>query len=94
MAQEREKLVLTNEEARAIVYEDSSEFEVIEDNIDSTSRWSEHHYVVVKRLSDGKFFADSYSQGLTENQDERAYEYSDPDFTEVFQVEKTIITYE
>lgn len=94
MAQEREKLQLTKEQAKAIVYEDTDEYEIIEDNIDSTSRWSEYHDVVVRRLSDGKFFADTYSQGLTESQDERAYDNSTPDFTEVFQVEKTIITYE
>lgn len=94
MAQEREKLILTADEARDIVYEDTSEYTVIEDSIESTSRWSEHHLVTVQRLSDGKYFQDSYSQGLTESQDERAYEYSEPDFTEVFQVTKTIIAYE
>lgn len=94
MAQEREKLILTTEEAQSIVWGDSSEYEVIEDTIESTSRWSENHSIVIKRLSDGKFFADGYSQGLTEMQDESPYEYSEPDFTEVFQVEKTIIAYE
>lgn len=94
MAQEREKLVLTNQEAQRIVWGDSSEYEVIEDTIESTSRWSENHSIVIKRLSDGKFFADGYSKGLTEMQDESPYEYTEPDFTEVFQVEKTIIAYE
>ncbi len=94
MAQKREKLILSKEEARLIVYDDSNDYEVIEDTIDDTSRWSENHSVVIQRISDGKFFADTYSQGLTESQDERAYDKSDPDFTEVFPVERTIISYE
>lgn len=94
MSQEREKLILTQEEGRAIVYEDDSRFQIIEDNIESTSRWSEHHVITVQRLSDGKYFQGGYSQGLTESQDERAFEYDDPEFEEVFQVTKTIIAYE
>jgi hypothetical protein len=94
MAQEREKLILTQDEARAIVFDDHEDYQVIENEIESTSRWSEHHLVTVQRLSDGKYFQDTYSQGLTESQDERAYEYSQPNFTEVFQVTKTIIAYE
>lgn len=94
MAQEREKLQLTKEEAQAIVWEDTSEYETISDEVVDTRRWSADHEIIIKRLSDGKFFADNYSVGLTEMQDESPYEYSDPDFTEVFQVEKTIIVYE
>lgn len=94
MAQEREKLQLTKEEAQAIVWEDTSEYEIISDEVVGTRRWSADHEIIIKRLSDGKFFADGYSVGLTEMQDESPYEYSDPDFTEVFAVEKTIIVYE
>lgn len=93
MAQEREKLVLTKEEAQAIVWEDTSDYEIISDEVVDTRRWSADHEIIIKRLSDGKFFADGYSVGLTEMQDESPYEYSDPDFTEVFAVEKTIIVY-
>lgn len=94
MAQEREKLQLTKEEAQAIVWEDTSDYEIISDEVVDTRRWSADHEIIIKRLSDGKFFADGYSVGLTEMQDESPYEYSDPDFTEVFPVEKTIIVYE
>jgi hypothetical protein len=94
MTQEREKLVLTKEEAQAIVWEDTSDYETISDEVVDTRRWSADHEIIIKRKSDGKFFADNYSVGLTEMQDESPYEYSDPDFTEVFQVEKTIISYE
>lgn len=90
---EREKLILTAEEARNIVYEDTNEYDVISDDIVSTSRWSEHHDIIVKRVSDGKFFESNYSTGKTEMQDESPYEYDDPEFTEVFPVEETVIKY-
>lgn len=94
MAQEREKLQLTKKEAQAIVWEDTSDYEIISDEVVDTRRWSADHCIIIKRLSDGKFFADHYSVGLTEMQDESPYEYSDPEFIEVFQVTKTIIAYE
>jgi hypothetical protein len=94
MEKEREKLQLTKEEAQAIVYEDTNDYETISDEVVGKRRWSSDHEIVIKRISDGKFFSDYYSRGLTEMQDESPYEYSEPDFTEVFQVEKTIITYE
>jgi hypothetical protein len=90
----REKLKLTREEALDIISDDHNEFEVVVNEIQGTSRWSEHHYIVVKRKSDNKYFADSYSKGLTEMQDESPYEYNDPTFTEVFLKEKTITKYE
>jgi hypothetical protein len=91
---EREKLVLTREEAREIVYDGSDEFTIISDKIEDTTRWSEIHDVVIKRNSDGKLFADGYTQGLTEYQDESPYEYSDPDFNEVFETQKLVTVYE
>lgn len=90
----REKLILTKDEARNIVWEDSKEFKTISNEIVDTRRWSNVHDIVIQRLSDGKYFADGYSVGATEMQDESPYEYSDPDFTEVFPVEKTIIVFE
>lgn len=90
----REKLVLTNEEARQIIWEDEDKFEIIQDNVIENSRWSIIHDIVIKRKIDGKFFRDTYSRGATESQDEMPYEYSEPNFEEVFPVEKIIISYE
>lgn len=89
----REKLEISNSDARRMVYEDLEDFEVIEDSIYDTTRWSEQHEVVVKRESDGKFFAGTYQRGLTEYQDEQPFEYTDPDFIEVKPIEKTITVY-
>ena len=90
----REKLILTSEQGRDIVYGDDSNFVTIEDKIVGTRRWSIEYEIVVQRKSDGKYFKDGYSRGATESQDERPYEYSEPNFTEVFPVTKTYIDYE
>lgn len=47
----------------------------IEDEIEDTSRWSEHHRLVFKAEDDGLLYETSYSRGLTEYQDEQPWEY-------------------
>jgi hypothetical protein len=90
----KEILELTEQEARAIIYGDNRDFKEIYNKIVDSSRWSIVREVVVQRISDGKFFASSYSEGATEYQDERPYEGEDPEFIEVSPVEKTVIVYE
>ena len=90
----REKLILTSEQGRDIVYGDDSNFVTIEDKIVRTKRWSIVCEIVVQRKTDGKYFKDVYQIGATEMQDEQPYEYSEPNFTEVFPVTKTCIDYE
>lgn len=90
----REKLKLTNEQARDIVWGETDEFTEISNKVVGTSRWSTIYEIVVQRKSDGKYFKDKYRVGATESQDERAYEHTNPNFTEVFPVEKTITVYE
>ena len=90
----REKLNLTSEQGRDIVYEDDSNFVTIEDKIVGKRRWSIEYEIVVQRKSDGKYFKDGYCRGATESQDESPYEYLEPNFTEVFPVTKTYIDYE
>ncbi len=90
----REKLNLTVEEARDLVYGDHPGFKEIENEIVDQTRWSIVHLCTVQRLSDGKFFQDSYSTGATEQQYERPFENDEPNFTEVFRVEKVTYVYE
>ncbi len=90
---EREVLTLTGEEGKRIVFEDHEDFRVVYDNIDGQSRWSITHEIVVKRVSDGKFFMSYYSTGATESQDESPYEYGDAEFKEVFPMQETITMY-
>jgi len=89
----KEKLNLTAEQGRDII-DGHYNFAIIEDKIVGKRRWSTEYEIVVKRISDGKFFKDAYRRGATENQDERPYEWSEPNFTEVFPVTKTYIDYE
>lgn len=88
------KLELTKEEAQDIIWGDHENFEVVEDEIVGDRRWSIDHRIVIQRVSDKKFFADTYSVGATEMQDEGPWEYSEPNFMEVFPVEKVITVYE
>lgn len=90
----REKLKLTSKQGRDIVNGEDSNFVIIEDRIVGTRRWSVVYEIVVQRKTDGKYFKDGYRRGATESQDESPYEYSEPNFTEVFPVTKTYIAYE
>lgn len=47
----------------------------VEDEIEETSRWSEHHRIVFKAPDDGLFYETGYAKGLTEYQDETPWEY-------------------
>lgn len=60
----------------------------IKDSIVDTSRWSEIHEIVFSH--DGKFYETSYSQGLTEMQDESPWEYEDE--VECYEVELKEVT--
>ena len=92
----REKLQLTNEQARNILWggDEDDAFVIIQDKIKSKTRWSIVYEIVIKRKSDNKYFKDTYRIGATESQDESPYEHTDPNFTEVFPVTKTYIDYE
>jgi hypothetical protein len=89
-----ERLELTGEEARELLWS-HDEYRIIQDVIVSTSRWAIDHDIVIQRISDGKYFMDSYSVGATEGQEQRPWdEYGyPPNFVEVVPVEKTIIVY-
>lgn len=58
---------------------------VIEDNIIETSRWSALHEIIFKY--NDKYYLTSYSEGLTEMQDESPWEYDD-DEVDCFEVEQ------
>ena len=93
---EREVITFTdrNEICDIALGFNDAEWEVVSNDIVEQSRWATYHSVIVKRLSDGKFFITSYSHGSTEIQDSSPYEDDDMIFREVKPIEKTIITYE
>lgn len=69
-------------------------FEVIEDEILFTTRWSVHYRKVFR--CDDKFYETVYSRGSTECQDERPYQDEGPEIEcpEVRPVQKIITIYE
>jgi hypothetical protein len=73
-----------------MVWEDNPDTTVIEDTIEDTSRWSEHHRVIFEY--EGKFYSSYYSKGLTEYQDESPYENDSDEIecAEVHQVEEMV----
>lgn len=61
----------------------------IEDTLESTSRWSEHHTIIFEH--EGKFYRTHYSCGLTEMQCESPWEYDDDiECTEVQKIRKQV----
>ncbi len=90
---DREKLNLTADQACTILDGDDPLYETISNEICDRSRWMIHYYLIVKRLSDGRFFADSYSLGATESQENDLWESNEPDFTEVFPKEVTTVEF-
>ncbi len=90
----RDKLTITRDEALDMLNGDHPDYETVHDEISGKRRWSVDHWLVVKRKSDGRFFADGYSVGATESQDERPWEYDEPNFTEVFAKQITTTVYE
>lgn len=72
------------------------QFELVQEELIDTSRWSHIYDRVYKDLNTGKFYSTTYSTGATERQDERPYEYDgdEIEFTEVVPVEVKTIEYQ
>jgi hypothetical protein len=69
---------LSGKEARAIVNEDSFEWDQVgKPTIENTTRWSIVYSSVHKHIASGKCYEFTYSRGATESQEERPYEYDD-----------------
>ena len=90
----REKLNLTKREARDILDEGPTNYTIVQDHPVSHGRWDVMHELVIRRISDGRYFKDIYYVGATESQDESPWEYTKPNFVEVFPVEKMVVVYE
>ena len=87
----REKLNLTKKEAEEIVLGLNHDFVKIQHFTVDKSKWSITREIVVLRKNDGRYFKDTYKVNPESG---IPYEHTDPNFTEVFPVTKTIITYE
>ena len=85
---------LTGKQGFQIVYGETYRFACVSDTIEKNSRWDEHHRSIIKDILTGKYYMTYYSQGLTEKQENLAFEWDDEaDFVEVFEIEVTVKKY-
>lgn len=88
---EREKIKLSNDQWRSLVYEcyleqdgQEIEFEEIQNNYDGSRRHTEDHHVILKRVSDGKYFKLSYENSVKDEMGWTECNYGDTEAIEVF----------
>lgn len=88
----KEKLILSEKEAKAILWEETP-YKIVRNELVDNTRWNLVYGLVVEK--DGKFFRTEYQTGATESQDNSPFDYMDEvEFEEVFPVEKTITVYQ
>ena len=80
-----------------LVYDeyDETKFEILENEIQDSSRWSIHYNLIFKEWETGKIYETYYSVGATEYQEESPFEYEGDEIevTEVEPYEVTVIKY-
>ncbi len=85
---------LTNEEGRQIIFDDHEDWKSVEEEeIVDTRRWSVTLTQVFQHIPSGKHYQLCWSQGATEEQDERPFEYDTPEPEEVVQKEILVKTW-
>lgn len=86
------KLILTPDEARRIVYDDHKDWKVVEEVMIGTSRWSIEKETIAKHLLTDKYYRFCYQVGATEMQYESPYEYDkEAEAVEVVSKEVTVV---
>ena len=68
---------ISGKEAENIVCDGHEDFEMVEEEVVDTSRWSNHYSGVAKHLPSGKYYSLYWSVGATEQQCERPFEDED-----------------
>ena len=71
---------------------DETKFEILENEIQDSSRWSIYYNLIFKVLETGKIYETNYSVGATEYREESPFEY-EGDEIEVTEVEPYEVTY-
>ena len=75
------------EDLISMLYEDDGPLELVSDKSSGTTRWSDRRLLVFRDTRDSKLYRTDYSKGLTEYQDEQAFEDNEPT-TECIEVEE------
>lgn len=94
---ENEKIQLTNEQWKTLVYEEyledingnEIEIKIIETNYDGSARHTELHHKIFQRLSDGKYFRIDYESSVKDSMDWAECNYGNTEAVEVFPKEIT-----
>lgn len=97
---EREKIKLTNEQWRDLVWElyfeiDGKRVEIkeIQRDYHDSRRHTEQHSLIFKRISDGKYFRLYYETSVKDEMDWEECNYGETEAIEVFPEPQTIIVY-
>ncbi len=90
---EKEKIHIKVEELRDIVFNDSNDYIVIQNETTGHWRHGSEERTIVQRISDTKYFKINWRDSIKEECEFEDMNY-DEDYEEVFPVEKTIIVYE
>lgn len=90
---EREKIKLTVEELQDVIHEDTEEFDVIHAETIGHWRHGSEETMIVKRISDNKFFRINYRDSVKDECEFCDMNY-DGEYMEVFPKEVTTIIYE
>lgn len=90
---DRDKISLSVNELRDVVYGDSDDYEVIKIDIVGTWRHGEEDVAIVQRKSDKKYFKLDYRDSCKDECEFEDINY-DGEYDQVFPVEKTVIVYE
>jgi hypothetical protein len=86
---------LTKQEAMDIIDCCDEDWQAIQfPQVESISDWSVNEYCIFRHLPSDKLYRLDWSRGLTDAQEEKPFDYTDPDPIEVHPVKKTIIVYE
>lgn len=83
-------ITVTKEEARRIVWEDTSDFILVESSVTDTSRWSIQHEGICQHIESEKYYFIDWSVGATEMQDEGPFEYHKGDVTLTEAIQKEV----
>lgn len=97
---EREKFILNNSQWQSLVYENyfdlngvEIDFNEIEFHYDGSSRHTEAHHKILKRISDGKYFRVHYETSVKDSMGWEECNSGNTVVTEVFPESKTITVY-
>jgi len=84
---------VSKEEARDIIYDDSEDWSLVQKETVGTTRWSTMYLGYFLHIPTNTTYKLEWQQGSTESQDERPFDYTEPELVEVVQRPKTIMVW-